>query len=195
MPGYSTSSASLPDLLSHSQYLTCQSCRGSIPPTNTIVAGKFARLETSTALGPLTLAAQWSRLAPSGRKALQCQSARAILMYGSFPYRISDSVRSDPPKKGWIAISPLTLTCPGFSCAALTATWCAMFPPALSPAMKHLVTSAFPGSSEGQFSAMNLRASNPSSYWEGNRCSGVRRYSTEATRAGASPASLLQKAS
>lgn len=63
----------------------------------------------SSVAGEKTCAASWFLSAPSGRNAFQSQSVRSCDTKGAPSRRFSDSVRSSPPKNGWIGISPASL--------------------------------------------------------------------------------------
>jgi hypothetical protein len=101
-------------------------------------------------------------------KALQNESVQSRLRIGPLENRISDSTRSSPPKNGCTAMSPRSFTLLNLYSPALTATWWARFPLALSPARKQRLRSALAGRSCPSISSMNFSASNLSPYWHGN---------------------------
>nr|AFK48175.1 unknown [Medicago truncatula] len=107
-----------------------------------------------------------TRSDPSGKNTFHIQSVLATDTNGIPTRRISASVRSSPPKNGWINIDPITQIFWSPALHALTATWCTKFPPALSPARKHFDTSVFSGKTV-TFSSRNLSTASPSSYCDG----------------------------
>ncbi|KAK9942615.1 hypothetical protein M0R45_008269 [Rubus argutus] len=73
----------------------------------------------SPAFGPLTFTASWSRLDPTGKNAFHIQSVRLIGITGSLESRISDSVRSSPPKKGCMDNNPANFRVRSYECSRL----------------------------------------------------------------------------